>query len=261
MASVRAPARGPGAAKLAPCAPAPPRLRLLAAALVPARVLAGCAGGRRRHGAPSTSSSVVVQPPRRRTARRRAGAGDTDAEAATRRPAVPRERRARHAEPPRTRWSPSPTSGSVGTTASTGSCSRSAAPAPPAGTCATSTRPRPRAAASPRRRGRRGPPGDPHRHRPTRRHRRGRVSGPNPLSVADTETVTEVVFDATFEGRRSPSSATTEAPFRVFLLEGPHAGRRSRSPTRPEPRSAQRGGELHRVLGDAGAGRAAAGRR
>jgi hypothetical protein len=46
--------------------------------------------------------------------------------------------------------------------------------------------------------------------------------GPDPLSVADTEVVTEVAFDATFEGTTVAfigTSATT--PFRVYLLENP----------------------------------------
>jgi ABC-type phosphate transport system substrate-binding protein len=47
-------------------------------------------------------------------------------------------------------------------------------------------------------------------------------SEPDPLSVADTEVVTEVAFDATFEGTTVAfvgTSATT--PFRVYLLEDP----------------------------------------
>jgi hypothetical protein len=47
-------------------------------------------------------------------------------------------------------------------------------------------------------------------------------SGANPLSVADTDTVTEVVFDSTFEGQTVAFVGTTaEVPFRVYLLEGP----------------------------------------
>jgi hypothetical protein len=47
-------------------------------------------------------------------------------------------------------------------------------------------------------------------------------SGANPLSVADTETVTEVAFDSTFEGQTVAFVGTTaEVPFRVYLLEGP----------------------------------------
>ena len=46
--------------------------------------------------------------------------------------------------------------------------------------------------------------------------------GPNPLSVAGTETVTEVVFDSTFEGETVAFVGTTaEVPFRVYLLESP----------------------------------------
>lgn len=47
-------------------------------------------------------------------------------------------------------------------------------------------------------------------------------SGPDPLSVAGTTMVTEVAFDATFEGNTVAfvgSSAKT--PFRVYLLENP----------------------------------------
>ena len=47
-------------------------------------------------------------------------------------------------------------------------------------------------------------------------------SGANPLSVSDTETVTEVVYDSTFEGQTVAFVGTTaEVPFRVYLLEGP----------------------------------------
>jgi len=43
-----------------------------------------------------------------------------------------------------------------------------------------------------------------------------------PVSAPDTETVTEVVFDATFEGTTVSFVGTTgQAPFRVYLLEGP----------------------------------------
>ena len=47
-------------------------------------------------------------------------------------------------------------------------------------------------------------------------------SGPNPLSVGATETVTEVAWDATFEGQSVAFVGTTaETPFRVYLLENP----------------------------------------
>jgi hypothetical protein len=47
-------------------------------------------------------------------------------------------------------------------------------------------------------------------------------SASGPLSAAGTETVTEVVFDATFEGTTVAFVGTTErAPFRVYLLENP----------------------------------------
>ena len=47
-------------------------------------------------------------------------------------------------------------------------------------------------------------------------------SGANPLSVSDAETVTEVVYDSTFEGQTVAFvGATAEVPFRVYLLEGP----------------------------------------
>ncbi len=47
-------------------------------------------------------------------------------------------------------------------------------------------------------------------------------SGPNPLSAAGTETVTEVAWDATFEGQSVAFVGTTEqTPFRVYLLEDP----------------------------------------
>lgn len=47
-------------------------------------------------------------------------------------------------------------------------------------------------------------------------------SGRDPLAVADTEVVTEVVFDATFEGRTVAFLGTTaRAPFRVHLLQDP----------------------------------------
>jgi hypothetical protein len=47
-------------------------------------------------------------------------------------------------------------------------------------------------------------------------------AGPDPLSVAGTEVVTEVVFDATFEGTTVAFVGTTaRSPFRVYLLEGP----------------------------------------
>jgi hypothetical protein len=43
-----------------------------------------------------------------------------------------------------------------------------------------------------------------------------------PVSSGDTETVTEVVFDATFEGTTVAFVGTTaEAPFRVYLLDNP----------------------------------------
>jgi hypothetical protein len=47
-------------------------------------------------------------------------------------------------------------------------------------------------------------------------------TGPNPLAGHGTETVTEVVWDATFEGQSVAFVGTTaQAPFRVFLLEDP----------------------------------------
>jgi hypothetical protein len=47
-------------------------------------------------------------------------------------------------------------------------------------------------------------------------------SGPDPLSISETQTVTEVAWDATFEGQSVAFIGTrTEAPFRVFLLEDP----------------------------------------
>lgn len=47
-------------------------------------------------------------------------------------------------------------------------------------------------------------------------------SGPNPLSVGNTETVTEVAWDATFEGQSVAFVGTTaQTPFRVYLLEAP----------------------------------------
>jgi hypothetical protein len=47
-------------------------------------------------------------------------------------------------------------------------------------------------------------------------------SSSGPLSAADTQVVTEVVFDATFEGQAMAFVGTTgRAPFRVYLLEGP----------------------------------------
>jgi hypothetical protein len=47
-------------------------------------------------------------------------------------------------------------------------------------------------------------------------------SGPDPLSVADTEVVTEVAWDATFEGTSVAFVGTTdEVPFRVYLIEDP----------------------------------------
>jgi hypothetical protein len=47
-------------------------------------------------------------------------------------------------------------------------------------------------------------------------------AGPDPLSVADTEVVTEVAFDATFEGTTVAFVGTTARwPFRVYLLENP----------------------------------------
>ena len=43
-----------------------------------------------------------------------------------------------------------------------------------------------------------------------------------PQSIPDTETVTEVVWDATFEGQSLAIVGTTaQAPFRVYLLENP----------------------------------------
>lgn len=47
-------------------------------------------------------------------------------------------------------------------------------------------------------------------------------SGPRRVSVAETETVTEAVFDGTFEGQTVAFVGTTaEVPFRVYLLEDP----------------------------------------
>jgi hypothetical protein len=47
-------------------------------------------------------------------------------------------------------------------------------------------------------------------------------SGPNPLAVGDTETVTEVAWDTTFEGTSVAFvGLTDEVPFRVYLLEAP----------------------------------------
>jgi len=47
-------------------------------------------------------------------------------------------------------------------------------------------------------------------------------SGPRRLSARDTETVTEVVFDGTFEGTTVAFVGTeSEAPFRVYLLQDP----------------------------------------
>jgi hypothetical protein len=47
-------------------------------------------------------------------------------------------------------------------------------------------------------------------------------SGPDPLAAADTEVVTEVAFDATFEGTTVAFVGTTaRTPFRVYLLESP----------------------------------------
>lgn len=47
-------------------------------------------------------------------------------------------------------------------------------------------------------------------------------SGPRRRSIPETETVTEAVFDATFEGQTVAFVGTTaEVPFRVYLLEDP----------------------------------------
>jgi hypothetical protein len=47
-------------------------------------------------------------------------------------------------------------------------------------------------------------------------------SGPDPLAAAGTEVVTEVAFDATFEGTTVAFvGMTAQAPFRVYLLEDP----------------------------------------
>jgi len=47
-------------------------------------------------------------------------------------------------------------------------------------------------------------------------------SGPDPLPGNGTQTVTEVAWDATFEGTSVAFVGTTgEAPFRVYALEGP----------------------------------------
>jgi hypothetical protein len=45
---------------------------------------------------------------------------------------------------------------------------------------------------------------------------------PHPLSAADTHSVTEVVYDATFEGTAVAFVGTkAQAPFRVYLLNDP----------------------------------------
>jgi hypothetical protein len=47
-------------------------------------------------------------------------------------------------------------------------------------------------------------------------------AGPHRLSIPETETVTEVVLDSTFEGQTVAFVGTSsQAPFRVYLLEGP----------------------------------------
>jgi hypothetical protein len=47
-------------------------------------------------------------------------------------------------------------------------------------------------------------------------------SGPDPLSIPETETVTEVVWDASFEGQSVAFVGTgAQTPFRVYLLESP----------------------------------------
>ena len=47
-------------------------------------------------------------------------------------------------------------------------------------------------------------------------------AGPDPLSVPDTQTVTEVAFDNTFEGQTVAFVGTqAQTPFRVYLLENP----------------------------------------
>jgi hypothetical protein len=47
-------------------------------------------------------------------------------------------------------------------------------------------------------------------------------SGPDRLASGDTEVVTEVVWDSTFEGTSVAfAGVTEETPFRVYLLEGP----------------------------------------
>ncbi len=47
-------------------------------------------------------------------------------------------------------------------------------------------------------------------------------SGPDPLSVGDTEIVTEVAWDASFEGQSVAFVGTTaQTPFRVYLREAP----------------------------------------
>ena len=54
------------------------------------------------------------------------------------------------------------------------------------------------------------------------RHRGRGVLGGRTVSAADTEVVTEVVFDATYEGTTVAFVGTTPAaPFRVYLLEAP----------------------------------------
>ena len=47
-------------------------------------------------------------------------------------------------------------------------------------------------------------------------------SGPDPLAARDTEVVTEVAFDGTFEGTTVAFVGTTgEVPFRVYSLSSP----------------------------------------
>ena len=47
-------------------------------------------------------------------------------------------------------------------------------------------------------------------------------SGPDPLAAPGTEVVTEVAFDATYEGTTVAFVGTrAQAPFRVYLLEAP----------------------------------------
>ena len=71
-----------------------------------------------------------------------------------------------------------------------------------------------------------------------------------PLTAAGTEVVTEVVWDATFEGTSVAFVGTgRETPFRVYALDEP--GPRGRRGRRRRLSQLQGGGELDAVLGDA----------